>query len=187
MICRNGCKKSNRSAMRTKFILLPKDACLIENNGNSPDFWSVCLTCTAWILFSFIPMISRKLCGIFYLSIPVFIVHGIEEYLTGFTEVDSSFAFVFQPVLRMSITNGTFVVFQIMTWILLIVCALLLLGEHWQRRLLIISGILYIFEMHHLIEVIVKQSYYPGSLTATAFPVLAFFFWKEHFRTSPTP
>src|SRR3989344_2677749 len=113
LICRNGCKKSNRSAMRTKFILLPKDACLIENNGNSPDFWSVCLTCTAWILFSLIPMISRKLCGIFYLSIPVFIVH--------------------------------------------------------------------------VIEVIVKQSYYPGSLTATAFPVLAFFFWKEHFRTSPTP
>ena len=125
-----------------------------------------------------------RLRNIFFISIPLFIAHGIEEYLTGFTEVDSTFAFVFQPVLKMSVANGTFVVFQIMVWILLIICALLLLDESWQKRLLIIPGILYIFEIHHLIEAILRWEYYPGLLTGLAFPILAIYFWKEVIQNS---
>ncbi|MBI5794612.1 hypothetical protein HZA87_06075 [Candidatus Uhrbacteria bacterium] len=120
-----------------------------------------------------------RLHSIFFISIPIFIAHGIEEYLTGFAEIDSIFAFVFQAVLKMSVANGAFVVFQIMFWLLLVMSAFLLLGEHWQRRLLIIPGILYIFEIHHLIEAVLRWEYYPGLFTAFAFPLLAFFFWKE--------
>ena len=126
----------------------------------------------------------RTLRSIFFLSIPIFIVHGIEEYVMGFTKIDPIFRFIFQPVLSMSTDQGTFLVFQIMLWLLLIVSALLLLGEKWQRRLFIIPGIFYIVEVHHLIETIMRQSYYPGSLTAIAFPVLAFFFWKEYLHAS---
>ncbi|TSC59139.1 MAG: Uncharacterized protein Greene041662_646 [Candidatus Peregrinibacteria bacterium Greene0416_62] len=124
----------------------------------------------------------HRLRTIFAWSIPVFIAHGVEEYLTGFTKVDPIFAFVFQPVLRMPVANGTFVVFQVMAWILLIVCAVLLLGERWQKRLLIIPGLLYIFEMHHLIEALLRWNYYPGLLTAIVFPVFAVLFWREYFR-----
>lgn len=127
----------------------------------------------------------HKLRTIFAWSIPVFIAHGIEEYLTGFTKVDRIFAFVFQPVLGMSIANGTFVVFQIMAWIFLIVCAVLLMGERWQKRLLIIPGLLYIFEVHHLIEALLRWNYYPGLLTAIIFPVFAILFWREYFRINP--
>lgn len=122
---------------------------------------------------------TRNLRSIFLLSIPIFVVHGTEEYLTGFADVDSSFAFVFQPILKMSVAQGTFLVFQMMLWLLLIVSGLLLLGEQWQRRLLICFGIIYVLELHHIIEAAMRLEYYPGLLTSFAFPFLAFFFWKE--------
>lgn len=120
---------------------------------------------------------------IFYLSIPIFIVHGIEEYLTGFASIDPIFAFVFRPVISMATNQGLFIVFQGMVWLLLIVSALLLLDERWQQRLILIPGILYILEIHHLIEVVIRRSYYPGSFTAIAFPILAYYFWKEYMRS----
>ena len=119
---------------------------------------------------------------IFFVSIPVFIAHGIEEYVTGFPQIDSTFAFVFRPVLNMSVENGTFIVFQIMVWLLLIICWLLLLGENWQKRLIVIPGVLYIFEFHHIIEAIIRWEYYPGLFTGLAFPIFAFLFWKEVIR-----
>lgn len=125
----------------------------------------------------------RKLRTIFFVSIPVFIAHGIEEYLTGFTEVDAIFTFLFQPVLKMSVEQGTFVVFQVMAAILLIVSGLLLLGEKWHKRLLILPGILYIFELHHLVEAIIRWEYYPGLITSLVFPILGFLFWKEWYRS----
>lgn len=125
-----------------------------------------------------------KLHWIFIASIPVFILHGTEEYMMGFFRIDPVFLWVFQPVLRMPADQASFLIFQIMLWLLLIVSALLLLGKRWQRCLLVIPGIIYILEMHHLIEAIMRQSYYPGSITAIAFPVLAFFFWKEYPHSS---
>ena len=40
-------------------------------------------------------MISQKLKTLFYISIPVFIAHGLEEFFNGFYNVDWSFRFVF--------------------------------------------------------------------------------------------
>lgn len=131
-------------------------------------------------------MISRKLRRIFIFSIPIFMAHGIEEYLTGFYDSDPISVFVFKPFSGMAVSQATFGVFQIMVWILLVVSALLL-SKSWQWRLVLIPGIIYLFEIHHLIEAIVRWSYYPGSLTAIAFPILAFFFWKEFFQAFRSP
>ena len=126
-----------------------------------------------------------KLRFLFFLSIPLFVIHGIEEYVTGFPDVDTFFMIIFRPVMSLPLPQATFVVFQVMLWLLLILSALVLLGERWQRRLLIIPGIVYILEAHHLIEAIIRWTYYPGSLTAIFFPILAFFFWREYLFRAP--
>ena|SRR3989338_710867 len=125
-----------------------------------------------------------KLPTIFFFSIPVFIAHGIEEYLTGFTDIDPIFAFVFQPIIGMSPENAGFVVFQIMIGLLLLLYALFLLDTKWLHRLLVIPGILYVLEGHHLIQAIIQRSYYSGTFTALLFPVFAVLFWKEYFKRS---
>lgn len=104
--------------------------------------------------------------------------------MTGFFRIDPSFLWVFRPILGMPVDQASFLTFQIMLWLLLIMSALLLLGKRWQRGLLAILGAVYVLEIHHLIEAIIRQSYYPGSLTAIAFPVLAFFFWREYLHSA---
>jgi small-conductance mechanosensitive channel len=37
----------------------------------------------------------------------------------------------------------------------------------------------YISELHHIWKAVVSWSYYPGLITALAFPVIGFFFWRE--------
>ena len=124
-------------------------------------------------------MISKKLRIIFVASIPVFIAHGLEEYFTGFYNVDGIFKFVFQPFESMTIPQATFLLFQIMIWLLLIVSALLITNSKWQLRLMIIPGLIYIFEFHHIWKALTSGSYYPGVITAISFPILAFLFWKQ--------
>ncbi|TSC78393.1 MAG: hypothetical protein G01um101433_269 [Parcubacteria group bacterium Gr01-1014_33] len=44
---------------------------------------------------------------------------------------------------------------------------------------MVIPGLIYIFELHHIWKALFSWAYYPGAITATAFPVIAFLFWKE--------
>lgn len=73
-------------------------------------------------------MLSKKLRNIFIISIPVFIAHGLEEYFTNFYNLDSFSRFAFAPFDNMTVPQATFLLFQIMIWVLLITCALLILG-----------------------------------------------------------
>lgn len=124
-------------------------------------------------------MISKKLKTIFAISIPVFIAHGLEEYFTGFYNIDGISRFVFSPFGNMTIFQATFLLFQIMIWLLLIISLLLITSDKWRLRLMLIPGIIYIFELHHIWKAFESWSYYPGVITAIAFPFIAFFFWKE--------
>ena len=124
-------------------------------------------------------MISNKLKTIFYISIPVFMAHGLEEFFNGFYNVDWSFKFVFGFLNTMTIPQATFLVFQIMLWLAFIVFAFLIASERWRLRLMLLPGIIYIFELHHIWKAFESWSYYPGVITAIAFPFIAFFFWKE--------
>ncbi len=116
---------------------------------------------------------------LFLLSAVLFMLHGIEEYLTDFHHIDPIFLFVFSPILKGDPHQAAFVTFQVMIWILLLLSFLLLQGKKWMLRLLFIPGIVMIFELHHLFEALIAQSYYPGTLTALFFPPLVFFYWKE--------
>ena len=95
-------------------------------------------------------MISKKLKAIFAISIPVFIAHGLEEYFTGFYNIDGISRFVFSPFETMTIPQATFLLFQIMIWFVLIGSFLLITNEKWQLRFMIVPGLIYIFELHHI-------------------------------------
>ena len=131
---------------------------------------------------SFNHRISQKLKTILYISIPVFIAHGLEEIFNGFYNVDWGFKLVFGFLETMSVPQATFIVFQVMIWLAFIVFAFLIASEKWRLRLLILSGIIYVFELHHIWKALESRSYYPGAITAIAFLATGFVFWKELFK-----
>jgi hypothetical protein len=124
-------------------------------------------------------MITNRLRNIFALSISVFILHGLEEYYTNFYDMDIFFKIALGPLLTMPTAQATFLLLQIMFWLILIISLLILANNKWHAKLMIIPGLIYIFETHHIIKAIIVSGYYPGLITTFAFPVIAYFFWKE--------
>lgn len=124
-------------------------------------------------------MITKRLKTIFAISIPIFIAHGLEEYFTGFYAVDSHFKFFFGSLDTMSVAQATFLVFQIMFWIALAVFTFLIASEKWRMRVMILPGLIYIYELHHFWSALSIGGYYSGMITALAFPIVGFVFWKE--------
>ncbi len=124
-------------------------------------------------------MITKKLKIIFGLSIPIFMAHGVEEFMTHFYDTDTHTGAVFGALSELSNHGATFVIFQAMFGLLLVISFLLILGERWRFNVLAIVGLVYIYELHHLYKAVVIGGYYPGLYTSLVFPVLAFFFWKE--------
>lgn len=124
-------------------------------------------------------MITNKLKTIFGLSIPLFIAHGIEEYLTGFYALDRWEEWIFGLLPFTSIHQAMFATFQAMFWLMLVLSLLMLLGTKWQLRLLMVLGFIYILELHHIIKALLAMSYYPGLITALPFPVIGYLYWRE--------
>lgn len=124
-------------------------------------------------------MLTKRLKIIFGLSIPLFILHGIEEFRTGFYEADALSEFIFRPLERMSEHEVMFITFQIMFWLLLVVAFLMTISERWRLRMMSVLGVVYIVELHHIWTAFALGSYYPGLITALLFPIVGYFFWKE--------
>ena len=122
---------------------------------------------------------SNKLKTIFYISIPVFIAHGLEEFFNDFYNIDWSTKLVFGFLNEMSVPQATFLVFQIMLWLALIVFAFLITSEKWRLRLMFLPGMIFIVELHHPWSVITSWGYYPGAITSIPLIILGFLFWKE--------
>lgn len=130
-------------------------------------------------------MLPSKLRNLFLLSVPLFIAHGIEEYLMGFSYIcplAQAFGRYFE-----SIPQATFATFQLTWWLLLLVSSLFILGGKWPLRLMVVVGFIYLYEFHHIFEAIVRWGYYPGLFTAFLFPVIAILFWRELFHTLRAP
>jgi hypothetical protein len=124
-------------------------------------------------------MISSRLKNIFAFSIPLFIAHGLEEYFFGFYNIDSHIKFMFGYFEQMMPLQATFLIFQIMLWLLLIVSYFLIRGERWRLWLMAIPGIIFIYELHHFYKALDVGGYYPGLVTALLFPVIGYLYWKE--------
>jgi len=78
-------------------------------------------------------MITKRLKIIFGLSIPLFIALGMEEFLSHFYDIDAQAQAIFGAVSELSMHGATFIVFQVMLWLMLTIAFLLLLGEEWLR------------------------------------------------------
>ena len=122
---------------------------------------------------------SSKLKTIFVISIPFFIAHGLEEFFNNFYNIDWSTKLVFGFLNQMSVSQATFLVFQIMLWLALIVFAFLIANDKWRLRLMLLPGIIFLVELHHPWSVITTWSYYPGAITAIPLLIIGFLFWKE--------
>ncbi|MEK7480120.1 MAG: HXXEE domain-containing protein [Patescibacteria group bacterium] len=131
-------------------------------------------------------MITKKLKTIFGFSILLFILHGLEEFFTHFYDVDAFDQRIFSIFSNLSIHGATFATFQIMFWLLLTISFLLILGEKWQFRVLAIAGLIYIYELHHILKAVSEWGYYPGLITALGFPFVAVLFWKEWLKVYKT-
>jgi hypothetical protein len=122
---------------------------------------------------------SKKLKKLFSIIVLLSILHGLEEYFTGFYEIDPQFLYIFNPLFSMSIQQATFLLFQVLFWLILILFALLISSEKMRIRLMVIPGVIVFYEVHHIIEAFISGSYYPGLVTAIILPILGVFFWKE--------
>lgn len=122
---------------------------------------------------------TKRLQQLFLILIPLFILHGLEEVFTGFYSIDSQVEFWFGNLNLLPTPQATFILFQIMIWLMLIVSYLLLLGPKWQLRLMFIPGIIFVYELHHLYKAIDVGGYYPGLITAIPLYLVGFLFWKE--------
>ena len=127
-------------------------------------------------------MISTKLKTIFAISIPLFIAHGVEEILTGFYTLDQWDEWIFGLLPFTSVHEAMFVTFQVMLWLTLVVGLLMLQSERMRLYVLGVAGLVYLFELHHIVKAILAGGYYPGLITALLFPPLAYFFWREWVR-----
>ena len=124
-------------------------------------------------------MISKKIQNLFLIATVLFIAHGLEEYFTGFYKVDSLFHFAFKYYENMDISQATFLVFQIMLWVLLVISYLFIHKRQWTLSLLIIPVLVCLAEIHHLVKAAIRMAYYPGSITALILIIFGYFYWKE--------
>jgi hypothetical protein len=82
----------------------------------------------------------------------------------------------------MATYKATFLLFNLMAWLWLWTGLLLSLSPKWQLPLAVLPGILYLFELHHFLDLYEHRTYTPGAVTAMAFPFLAVFYWRQWFR-----
>src|SRR3989344_4289024 len=95
-------------------------------------------------------MISQRLKTIFAASIPFFIAHGLEENFNGFHNISWRPNLIFVFLNDSPAPKATFIIFQIMMWLALIIMAFLISSERWRLRLMFLPAIIFIVELHHI-------------------------------------
>lgn len=108
----------------------------------------------------------------------LFVVHGIEEYITGFYNVDKLFQQVFWFINDMTVPQASFLVFQIFFWLILLVINIFLFFPK-SNFMIYFFLVIIIFELYHPLKSLMSWSYYPGLLTSLIFPVLAYSIYKN--------
>src|SRR3990167_8207951 len=128
-------------------------------------------------------MVTTRLKTLFALSIPLFIAHGTEEILTGFYAIDSHVVFVFgwlQPLLSL---QTSFLILQLVFCTFLVIAYFVLRADQFVLPLLLFVGVLYVYELHHLLKTFQAGSYYPGLATAIPLYMIGVLYWWELLRS----
>lgn len=125
-------------------------------------------------------MVNKDL---FLISLPIFILHGLEEYFTDFFVTDSSWLLVYRPFQGIFQSGAVFIGFQLIVWLLLFISYRLVRKGKLVSLLVIGWSIIFVLELQHLIMSVLNQSYYPGTITAVALVVIGGLFWKNLYQT----
>ena len=122
-------------------------------------------------------MISNKLKKLFYLSVALIYLHALEEVLTGFPSSDS---FMTLGGKVFGTTPGIFYWILHTVWLLGIPLTFILARKSiLLLGLMMLFGVVFIFEFHHLIKALLRADYYPGMITAFLYPMVGIFYWKQ--------
>ena len=122
-------------------------------------------------------MITRRLRLLTIAGIVLMLLHGVEEWLSGFFRVDPAFEYVARLVSTKQ--EALFVSFQMTWWLLLILFGLLTFSAKWRLRGLGLFGAVMVFEWMHPAASLLEGKYYPGTVTAMLFVPLSVAFWME--------
>lgn len=122
-------------------------------------------------------MKSNRLNNLFLLTILLSVVHGLEEYVTGFYNVDWSFLLIFHRFGNNLAV--TFILYQVALYVLLFVLYAFVRKDIWTKPILLTMSIVMILELQHIYETVITGKYFPGAYTAILFPILAFALWRE--------
>jgi hypothetical protein len=122
-------------------------------------------------------MLTTRLKTIIFASVLLMIIHGMEEIHQGFFESYELFA----NVSRMFSSKGEalFIGFQITWWIMLLLFCVLLISEKWRFRVVLLFGLVLLYENQHIYQAVVEQKYYPGLISALFMIPLTIAFWRE--------
>jgi hypothetical protein len=127
-------------------------------------------------------MVSKRLTTLFVLALGLIYLHGVEEVLTGFPRVDSFMKFG-ASFFNTSSENFYWISHIFLWWLPIPVIFLILRRRTIILPLLALFGLVFVFELHHLVKAALAQSYYPGMITAFFYPILGVFFYKELLRS----
>lgn len=122
-------------------------------------------------------MLTTRLKLIVFLSVITMIIHGIEEIYQGFYETYALFARV--SAMFSTKAEALFIGFQITWWAALVLFSVLLFNETWRFRVVLLFGLLLLYENQHIYHAITERKYYPGLITALLMLPLSIAFWRE--------
>lgn len=113
--------------------------------------------------------------NILKISIPLFIIHAVEEYMYGMVQMDPFFQ---------KVSDFTQVPLNIVYFVEQLLLVLVLLWAVYQPRrwLHILIGAIFVFEITHVTRAISIMSYYPGLITGVLLLVLGGIYWKQLFK-----
>lgn len=128
-------------------------------------------------------MVTSRLKTIFALSIPLFIAHALEEYITKFYERDAWDEFFPARFVASPEQAGVvFLLVQVVLVCLLLGVLLFRMNERVRCWLFAGVGLLYVYELIHIVRAFLAGTYYPGLITAILFIPVALVFWREWFH-----
>ncbi|OGG29407.1 hypothetical protein A2971_03910 [Candidatus Gottesmanbacteria bacterium RIFCSPLOWO2_01_FULL_46_21] len=122
-------------------------------------------------------MVSSKLKKILLISLLLIYAHGLEEIITGFYPRDRYM--IFFSSLFTDVPQATYWISHTMIWFFFFISFLLVIGGRWKFIVLALFGSIFFIELHHSIDALLTNGYYPGMITATFYPVVGIFYWRQ--------
>jgi hypothetical protein len=115
-------------------------------------------------------------------AIVLFVVHAVEEFVTGFPDADRSFLWIAELFEGLTLPQSVFILYEICLITLLIAVFAVAFFRVPLKVFFVLLGIVMLLESVHIIAALVMKGYYPGLITALFFPVLSVLYWIRLLR-----